>query len=175
MGGARSATEAGGAGNPGLQGSDGGCHHAADGGADGVRQHTGGSCYGGDDSRRADGAHGLLPQCGGCLQDHQLGNHRALCCHAPDVACAGEDGRIGLALRCLGADDGWQRTYPDVGGRVLHHLADDDVYQQYGYGSTDGSDSPAQCLADRGKPSALSLCSNGGCEHVFCLAFLHTA
>lgn len=34
-----------------------------------------------------DGADRLLPQCGGCLQNDQLGKHRADSRHAPDVAC----------------------------------------------------------------------------------------
>ena len=90
--------------------------------------------------RSADGAYGMLPQCRLPTRLSTPGNHRALCRHGPDVPCWR---RRVLRLGLMPWYSGGGATNPPYGRCVFCHFVDDDVYQQYGYGGVDGSDSLA--------------------------------
>ena len=142
---------------------------------DGVRLYPRGAGDGGDDCRPPDGAHGVFPQRGGCLQDHQLGEHRAHCRHAAHVAGAGEDRGERLHLQHAGERTGQLRSHGAHGRHLLHDLADDDVHQQHRHGRPAGTHRAPQCGGSRRESRALPLRSDPGRQHVLCLSVLHAA
>ena len=62
-----------------------------------------------------------------------------------------------------------------AGGHLLHHFADDDVYQQYRHGGSDGAYCPGGSPAGGGESILLPLCGNPGSQHVLRLSVLYSA
>ena len=161
--------------NPRLQSTRSGGNHAADGGNDGVRLHSGSSGYIGHHRCPSDGAHRMFPQRRSRLQNHQLGKRCADSRHAAHVAGTGENRRISTGIKLTRTRTGILWTVCAHGRNLLHHLPADHVHQQHSYSRTACAYCAGKRLADRSQSRTLSVCRSGRCKHVLCLSVLHTA
>ena len=81
------------------------------------------------DSRHTDGTDRMLPECGRCLQDNQLGKYRPDSRHAADVAGIGENRSIIAYFRKTCRRTGQLRWLITDGRDLFHDFVADDVYQ----------------------------------------------
>lgn len=150
-------------------------HHAAHGGGHGLRLYSCCPRHGGDAGCCGHDIYGLSAQCGGGLQNYQLGKHCAVWGDAAHVDGARKDGCRPTGVTRAGAVHGQRRYVLADSGHICGDIAAHLFHIEHGDGGAHG----AYCAA--GGPCAGHQCcarahgGDGGGKHVFCIALLYPA
>ena len=174
-GGARSARGAGLESNTELQSAARRYNNARDGGHDGIRLHPDSSRDGSDGSRPADGSHRMFPQCGSCLQDDKLGEHRAHRRNDAHVGGTRKDRHVGSHLALARVFPRLHEPHCPSGRDLLHHIAANDVHKQHGHRRTHVAHSHDGGTGNRHQPLSHAIRRDPRSKHVFRLTVLDTA
>lgn len=119
--------------------------------------------------------HRLFAQCRSSLQNHQLGKHHSFRCHAPHVYGTRKNRGIVLHFHRTGSCRGRLWSLCAVGRHLPGHLASHLFHFEHRDSRTHGSHCPFGRHGARGKCRPHAHGRNRSRQHVFCIAFLHTA